>query len=108
MKVKTCVWNAIDILNLIDGAELVAVVGDIYLCLWMGGADVEIYDLTKPITTPQIELLRWGAPRTLFSAHEAIDEFFIQLDADYEDMCLTTPLLDVIVKIDSDDTKEVN
>ena len=108
MGIKNCTWSAIDVLNVVDGAELVTIVRDIYLCLWMGGGDVEIYDVTEPIRIPEIELLRWGAPRTLLSAHEAIDEYFIKRDADFEDSCLTTPLLGVIVNIESDDTTEVN
>ena len=105
---EVCDWSAVDLLNLINGAELVTIVRDIYLCVWMGGGDVEIYDVTQPICVAEIEMLRWGAPRSPLSAHEAIDEYFIQLDADFEDSCLTTPLLGVIVNIQSDDTTEVN
>ena len=55
-----------------------------------------------------MEPLRFTAPRTLLSAHEAIDEYFIQLDADFEDSCETTPLLGVIVETESDEPTEIN
>jgi hypothetical protein len=98
---EDCSWNAIDVLNVVDGAELVTIVRDIYLCVWYGGGTVEIYDITDPKMISEMEPLRYSAPRTLFSAHEAIDEYFIQLDADYVDSCLTTPLLGAIVEVQS-------
>jgi hypothetical protein len=104
MGTEDCSWNAIDVLNTVDGAELVIIVRDIYLCVWCGGGTVEIYDITDPKMTSEMEPLRYNAPRTLFSAHEAIDEYFTQLDADYVDSCLTTPLLGVIVEAQSDST----
>ena len=108
MKLENCSWNAVDVLNTVDGAELVTIVRDIYLCVWYGGGTVEIYDVTNPKMTSEMEPLRYNAPRTLLSAHEAIDEYFIQLDADYVDSCLTTPLLGVIVEAQSDSTTEEN
>lgn len=104
MTTENCSWNAIDVLNLVDGAELVTVVRDIYLCIWYGGSEVEIYDVTKSFPVPEIELLQFGAERSLLSAHDAIDDYFIQLDADFEDSCLTTPLLGVIVEGESNST----
>ena len=101
---EDCSWNAIDVLNVVDGAELVTIVRDIYLCVWYGGGTVEIYDVTSPQMRSEMEPLRFTAPRTVFSAHEAIDEYFIQLDADYEDACLTTPLLGAIVEVQSSST----
>ena len=106
MGTEDCTWNAIDVLNVVDGAELVTIVRDIYLCIWFGGSEVEIYDVTKLHPAPEIQLLRFGAERSILSAHEAIDEFFIQLDADFEDSCLTTPLLGVIVEVQSDSTTQ--
>ena len=109
MGIEECSWSAIDVLNIVDSAELVTIVRDIYLCVWYGGGTVEIYDVTNPQMTSEMEPLRYLAPRTLFSAHEAIDEYFIQLDADYVDSCLTTPLLGVIVEVQSDSgTQEDN
>ena len=104
MATKNCSWNAIDLLNLVDGAELVTVERDIYLCIWLGGREVEIYDLTKPICIPEIEPLAWNTEPTPQSAQQAIDEYFIQLDVDFEDSCLTTPLLGVIVEGESNST----
>jgi hypothetical protein len=108
MKLEDCSWNAVDVLNTVDGAELVTIVRDIYLCVWYGGGTVEIYDVTDPKMISEMQPLRFSAPRTLFSAHEAIDEYFMELDADYVDSCLTTPLLGVIVETESDDPTEVN
>jgi hypothetical protein len=108
MKLENCSWNAVDVLNIVDGAELVTIVRDIYLCVWSGGGTVEIYDVTDHQMTSEMEPIRYAAPRTLFSAHEAIDEYFIRLDADYVDSCLTTPLLGVIVEVQSDSTTEEN
>ena len=34
MTLENCSWNAIDVLNVVDGAELVTIVRDIYLCVW--------------------------------------------------------------------------
>ena len=67
---------------------------------------MEIYDITDPQVKSEMEPLRFTAPRTVLSAHVAIDEFFIQLDADYEDSCLTTPLLGVIVEVQSGSTTQ--
>ena len=104
MKLENCSWSAIDVLNIVDNAELVTIVRDIYLCVWYGGGTVEIYDVTDPKMKSEMEPLRFTAPQTLFSAHEAIDEYFIQLDADYVDSCLTTPLLGAIVEVQSSST----
>tara|TARA_R110002020_G_scaffold10859_1_gene41266 strand:- start:419 stop:748 length:330 start_codon:yes stop_codon:yes gene_type:complete len=106
MGTEDCTWNAIDVLNVVDDAELVTVVRDIYLCVWYGAGTVEIYDVTDPKMMSEMQSLRFGVPRTVLSAHEAIDEYFIQLDADYVDSCLTTPLLGVIVEAQSDSTTE--
>ncbi len=65
---------------------------------------MEIFDVTKSEMTSEMEPLRFTAPRTALSAHEAIDEYFIQLDADYVDSCLTTPLLGAIVEVQSSST----
>ena len=106
METENCSWNAIDVLNVVDSAELVTIVRDIYLCVWYGGGTVEIFDITNPQMTSEMEPLRFTAPHITLSAHEAIDEYFIQLDADYEDSCLTTPLLGVIVEAQSDSTTQ--
>ena len=108
MGTEDCRWNAIDVLNVVDGAELVTVVRDIYLCVWYGGGTVEIFDVTASSGESEMQPLRLRSPRTLLCAHEAIDEYFMELDADYVDSCLTTPLLRVIVETESDEPTEVN
>jgi len=104
MDTEDCSWNAIDVLNVVDGAELVTIVRDIYLCVWYGGGTVEIFDVTKSDMVSEMEPLRFTAPRTALSAHEAIDDYFIQLDADFKTLCLTTPPLGAIVEAQSDST----
>ena len=47
MGIEETNYSAIDILNIVDGAELVTRVRDIYLCVWYGGGTVEIFDVTK-------------------------------------------------------------
>ena len=106
MDTEDCRWNAIDVLNVVDGAELVTIIRDIYLCVWYGGGTVEIYDITNPQMTSEMESLRFTAPRTLLSAYEAIDKYFIQLDTNYVDSGLTTPLLGAIVEAQSDSTTQ--
>ena len=48
MKLEDCSWNAVDVLNVVDGAELVTIVRDIYLCVWYGGGTVEILRHYRP------------------------------------------------------------
>ena len=38
MGIEETNYSAIDIINLVDGAELVALVREIYLCVWDGGS----------------------------------------------------------------------
>ena len=61
-ELEDCSWNAVDVLNTVDGAELVTIVRDIYLCVWYGGGTVEIYDVTNPQMTSEMEPLRFTAP----------------------------------------------
>lgn len=108
MKLEDCSWNAVDVLNIVDGAELVTIVRDIYLCVWYGGGTVEIFDVTDPKMKSDMEPLRFTAPRTALSAREAIDQYFLELEGDYVDLCLTKPLLGAIVEVQSDSTTEEN
>ena len=57
MGTEDCRWNAIDVLNVVDGAELVIVVRDIYLCVWYGGGTVEIYDVTQAAHDSETQIL---------------------------------------------------
>tara|TARA_R110002020_G_scaffold128749_1_gene288536 strand:+ start:3230 stop:3556 length:327 start_codon:yes stop_codon:yes gene_type:complete len=108
MGTEDCSWNARDVLNVVDGAELVTIVRDIYLCVWYGAGTVEIYDVTDPKMMSEMKSLRFGAPRTLLLAHEAIDAYFSELEGDNLNEGLTTPLLRVIVDTESDEPTEVN
>ena len=107
MGIEETNYSAIDILNIVDGAELVTIVREVYLCVWQGGSVVDIYDLTDQ-ATPDYQVLPMFAPRCLLSVHDAIDDYFLQLDTDIENEDLTTPLLGVIVETESDDPTEVN
>ena len=107
MGIKGCVWSAIDVLNVVDGAELVIVMRNRYLCVWHGGRFVEFYDLTTT-ELPDTHTISLGVPLTLLSVHDAIDDYMDSLDFDEEYKDLTTPLLGVIVNTESDDTTEVN
>ena len=108
MGIEDCSWNAGDVLNVVDGAELVTVVRDIYLCVWYGGGTVEIYDVTNPNVISEMEPLPMFAPPCMLAAHEAIDEYFAELDGENVKEDLTKPLLGVIVETESDDPTEVN
>jgi hypothetical protein len=48
--------------------------------VWFGGSEIEIYDITDREAIAEIELLAFGAERTVINAHEAIDEYFVHLD----------------------------
>ncbi len=108
MGIKECSWNATDLLSLIDGAELITIERDIYLCIWLGAAEVEIYDITRPITIPKIARLPWNIKPSLQLALQAIEEYFIQKDIDFEDSCLTTPIMGIMMNTQPNDDTEVN
>tara|TARA_R110000803_G_scaffold166638_4_gene229910 strand:- start:692 stop:955 length:264 start_codon:yes stop_codon:yes gene_type:complete len=80
MEFDNCSWSAADVLNIVNDGELVVIVRDIYLCVWFGGSEIEIYDITDREAIAEIELLAFGAERTVINAHEAIDEYFVHLD----------------------------
>jgi len=96
--IESCSWNAVDVLNIVDGAELVAVVRDVYLCVWHGGNVVEIHDIREGCIDPDHQVLPMWAERTLLTVHDAIDDYFIQFDADNEQNDLTTAPIRVIVE----------
>jgi hypothetical protein len=97
MTLENCSWNAIDILNIVDGAELVTIVRDVYLCVWHGGNVVEIHDIREAIG-PDHQVLPMWSDRTLLTVHDAIDDYFMQFDADNEQNDLTTAPVRVIVE----------
>tara|TARA_R110000824_G_scaffold258491_1_gene447451 strand:+ start:301 stop:624 length:324 start_codon:yes stop_codon:yes gene_type:complete len=107
MGIEETNYSAIDILNIVDGAELVTVVREIYLCVWHGGNVVDVYDLTD-LKEPDYQVLPMFAPRCMLTVHDAIDDYFEALDFDNENEGLTTDPIRVIVKTESDDPLEVN
>ena len=108
MSIEETNYSAIDIVNLVDGAELVTVVREIYLCVWRGGSVVDVYDLTDAGKQADYQVLPMFVSRSLLSAHDAIDDYFLELDLDNENQCLTTEPVRVIVDIESGDPPEVN
>jgi len=107
MGIEETNYSAIDILNIVDGAELVTIVREIYLCVWHGGSVVDIYNLTEG-GYPDYQVLPMFAPRCLLTVHDAIDDYFDDLDFDNENEGLTTAPVDGIVYTESDDPTEVN
>jgi hypothetical protein len=108
MGIEETNYSAIDILNIVDGAELVAIVREVYLCVWQGGNVVDVYDLTDAGAEPDYQVLPMFAPRCMLTVHDAIDDYFMELDRDKEDECLTTVPIRVIVNTESNDPTEVN
>jgi len=108
MGIEETNYSAIDIVNVVDGAELVTLVREIYLCVWDGGSVVNIYDLTDASRETDYQVLPMFAPRCLLTVHDAIDDYFEALDFDNENEGLTTEPVRVIVKTDWDDPTEVN
>ena len=107
MGIEETNYSAIDILNIVDGAELVTIVREIYLCVWHGGNVVDVYDLTTN-SEPDYEVLPMFAPRCMLTVHDAIDDYFEALDFDNENEGLTTVPNRGIVYTESDDSQEVN
>ena len=108
MGIEETNYSAIDIVNLVDGAELVTVVREIYLCVWHGGSVGDVHDLTDPDKEPDYQVLPMFAPRCMLTVHDAIDDYFEGLDFDNENEDLTTAPTCAIVYIESDDPPEVN
>jgi len=108
MGIEETNYSAIDIINLVDGAELVTLVREIYLCVWDGGSVVNVHDLTDASKEPDYQVLPMFAPRCLLTVHDAIDDYFESLDFDNENEGLTTALRRAIVYTESDDITEVN
>ena len=97
MGIEETNYSAIDILNIVDGAELITIVREIYLCVWHGGSVVKVYDLTD-LKEPDYQVLPMFTPRCLLTVHDAIDDYFDDLDSDNENKDLTTARVCVIVE----------
>jgi len=98
MGIEETNYSAIDILNIVDGAELVTIVREVYLCVWHGGNVVEIHDIRDASIDLDHQVLPMWADRILLTVHDAIDDYFMQLDADNEENDLTTAPVRVIVE----------
>ena len=107
MGIEDCCWRAADVLNVVDGAELVLVARNKYLCVWHGGRFVEFYDLTSD-ELPDTQTISLAVPLTLLFVHDTIDDYFNALDFDIENKDLTTPLRGAIVNTESGNTTEEN
>jgi len=107
MGIEETNYSAVDILNIVDGAELVTVVREIYLCVWHGGNVIDVYNLTD-LKEPDYQVLPMFASRCLLTVHDAIDDYFMELDDYNENEGLTTDPIRVIVETESDDPLEVN
>ena len=59
---------------------------------------VEIHDIREGCIDPDHQVLPMWAERTLLTVHDAIDDYFIQFDADNEQNDLTTAPIRVIVE----------
>ena len=108
MGIEETSWSAIDVLNIVDGAELVTIVREVYLCVWHGSGVVEIYDLRKSSIEGDYAWLPMFSSLCLLTAHEAIDTYFASLDDEIANEDLTSPLLGVIVKTESDEPQEIS
>tara|TARA_Y100000310_G_scaffold315634_1_gene366408 strand:+ start:249 stop:572 length:324 start_codon:yes stop_codon:yes gene_type:complete len=107
MGIEETNYSAIDILNIVDGAELVTIVREVYLCVWHGGNVVDVYDL-RDLKEPDYQVLPMFAPRCMLAVHDAIDDYFDALDFDNENKDLTTDSIHVIVNTESDESVEVD
>jgi len=93
-------WNALDVLNVVEGAELVTIERDRYLCVWDGGWGIEIYDLLDSTMTRDIISLSMRGPNNRVYVHDAIDDYFEELDAWNEEKDLTTQVIGAIVDVE--------
>ena len=93
-------WNALDVLNVVEGAELVTIERDRYLCVWDGGWGIEIYDLLDSTMTREVISLSMRGPKNRVYVHDAIDDYFEELDGWNEEKDLTTQVIDAIVDVE--------
>tara|TARA_Y100001970_G_C14228989_1_gene857441 strand:- start:1430 stop:1729 length:300 start_codon:yes stop_codon:yes gene_type:complete len=91
-------WNALDVLNAVDGAELVIVGRDRYLCVWDGRWTVMVYDLFNPSTMPEHIPLGILGPRGIGFVQNAIEDYFIEMDSMNEENDLTSTAIGAIVE----------
>jgi len=100
MPLEDITWNALDVLNVVEGAELVTIERDRYLCVWDGGWGIEIYDLLDSTMTREVISLSMMGPNNRVYVHDAIDDYFEELDAWNEEKDLTTQVIGAIVDVE--------
>ena len=100
MPLEDITWNALDVLNVVEGAELVTIERDRYLCVWDGGWGIEIYDLLDSTMTRQVISLSMMGPNNRVYVHDAIDDYFDELDGWNEEKDLTTQVIGAIVDVE--------
>ena len=93
-------WSALDVLNVVEGAELVTIERDRYLCVWDGGWGIEIYDLLDSTMTREVIPITIRGPKSRVYVHDAIDDYFEELDGWNEEKDLTTQVIDAIVDVE--------
>ena len=93
-------WNALDVLNVVEGAELVSIERDRYLCVWDGGWAIEVYDLLDSTMTRQVIPITIRGPKNRVYVHDAIDDYFEELDGWNEEKDLTTQVMSAIVDVE--------
>jgi len=108
MSIPETNYSAREILEIVDGGEFVIILREKYLVVWDGGSVVNIHDLTDPAKLSDYQVLPMFATRCMLTVHDAIDDYFMELDRDKEDECLTTAPIRVIVETESNDPPEVN
>tara|TARA_Y100000310_G_scaffold136459_1_gene135325 strand:+ start:422 stop:748 length:327 start_codon:yes stop_codon:yes gene_type:complete len=108
MSIPETNYTAREILEIVDGGEFVIILRDTYLVVWDGGSVVNVHDLTDPKKETDYQVLPMFAPRCMLTVHDAIDDYFMELDQDKEEECLTTAPIRVIVETESNDPPEVN
>ena len=108
MSIPETNYSAREILEIVDGAELVTILRDKYLAVWDGGSVVNVHDLTDPAKEVDYQVLPMFAPRCMLTVHDAIDDYLDGLDFDNENKGLTTAPCRAIVYTESDDITEVN
>jgi len=93
-------WSALDVLNVVEGAELVTIERDRYLCVWDGGWSIECYDLLDPTMTRELIPLSMLGPNQRVYVHDAIEDYFAERDAWNEEKDLTTQVIGAIVDVE--------
>ena len=100
MPLENITWNALDVLKVVDGAELVSMERARYLCVWDGGWAIEVYDLRDSRRTPEIIPITIRGPKNRVYVHDAIDDYFDELDVWNEQKDLTTQVIGAIVDVE--------